>query len=158
MAFDSDVRVAQDFVTAKQFIPPMLTAQGLTRMGLAIHQALDMLQRCKEQYHVNRATCYRPWILMITDGEPQGESERIVEAAARRIKEDEAQKQVVFFAVGVKNADMKRLAQIVERPPRKLKGLNFIDLFIWLSASMHAVAQSSPYEQLVLPPPHWGTV
>ena len=60
--------------------------------------------------------------------------------------------------MGVKNADMKRLAQIVERPPRKLKGLNFIDLFIWLSASMHAVAQSSPYEQLVLPPPHWGTV
>jgi uncharacterized protein YegL len=60
--------------------------------------------------------------------------------------------------VGVKNADMKRLAQIVERPPRKLKGLNFIDMFIWLSASMHAVAQSSPYEQLVLPPPHWGTV
>ena len=116
------------------------------------------VQRRKEQYRVNGVTCYRPWILMITDGEPQGEFERMVEAAARRIKEDEAQQQVVFFAVGVKNANMKHLAQIVERPPRKLKGLNFVDMFIWLSASMHAVAQSSPYEQLALPPPHWWTV
>ena len=83
IAFDGDVRVVQDFVTAEQFIPPMLTAQGLTRMGLAIHQGLDMLQRRKAQYRVNGVTYYRPWILMITDGEPQGESERIVEAARR---------------------------------------------------------------------------
>ena len=158
IAFDSDVRIVQDFVIADQFTPPTLTAQGLTCMGTAIHQALDMLQTRKEQYRANGVAYYRPWMFMITDGEPQGEPADIVEQAAQRIKEDEAQKRVAFFAVGVENANMQRLAQIAERTPMKLKGLNFVDLFVWLSASMQAVAQSRPDEQLALPPPDWGTV
>jgi uncharacterized protein YegL len=158
VAFDSDVRIVQDFVIADQFTPPTLTAQGLTCMGTAIHQALDMLQTRKEQYRANGVAYYRPWMFMITDGEPQGEPDDIVEQAAQRLKEDEAQKRVAFFAVGVENANMQRLAQIAERTPMKLKGLNFVDLFVWLSASMQAVAQSRPDEQLALPPPDWGTV
>ena len=158
IAFDSTVRTVQDFVLVDQFTPPTLTAQGLTCMGTAIHQALDMLQTRKEQYRANGVAYYRPWMFMITDGEPQGEPDDIVEQAAQRIKEDEAQKRVAFFAVGVENANMQRLAQIAERTPMKLKGLNFVDLFVWLSASMQAVAQSRPDEQLALPPPDWGTV
>jgi uncharacterized protein YegL len=158
IAFDSTVRTVQDFVLVDQFTPPALTAQGLTCMGTAIHQALDMLQTRKEQYRANGVAYYRPWMFMITDGEPQGEPDDIVEQAAQRIKEDEAQKRVAFFAVGVENANMQRLAQIAERTPMKLKGLNFVDLFVWLSASMQAVAQSRPDEQLALPPPDWGTV
>jgi uncharacterized protein YegL len=158
IAFDSDVRIVQDFVIADQFTPPTLTAQGLTCMGTAIHQGLDMLQTRKEQYRANGVAYYRPWMFMITDGEPQGEPDDIVEQAAQRIKEDEAQKRVAFFAVGVENANMQRLTQIAERTPMKLRGLNFVDLFVWLSASMQAVAQSRPDEQLALPPPDWGTV
>ena len=41
VGFDTDVNVAQDFVTADQFQPPVLTAQGTTHMGTAIHTALD---------------------------------------------------------------------------------------------------------------------
>jgi uncharacterized protein YegL len=65
---------------------------------------------------------------------------------------------VAFFAVGVENANMARLTEIATRPPIKLKGLNFVDMFVWLSASMQAVAQSKPAEQVALPPPDWGTV
>jgi uncharacterized protein YegL len=95
---------------------------------------------------------------MITDGEPQDEPDDVVEHAAQRVKEEEAQKRVAFFAVGVENANMARLAQIVTRTPMKLQGLNFVHLFVWLSASMQAVAQSRPEEQLALPPPDWGTL
>jgi uncharacterized protein YegL len=31
-------------------------------------------------------------------------------------------------------------------------------MFVWLSASMQAVAQSRPEEQIALPPADWGTV
>jgi uncharacterized protein YegL len=81
-----------------------------------------------------------------------------VERAAQRLHEDEADKRVAFFAVGVENANMARLAEIAARTPIKLNGLNFVDMFVWLSASMQAVAQSKPDEQLALPPPDWGTV
>jgi uncharacterized protein YegL len=127
-------------------------------MGGAIHQALDMLQARKEQYRANGVTYYRPWVFMITDGEPQDEPDDVVESAAQRIKEEEMHKRVAFFAVGVENANMVRLAEIAVRTPMKLKGLNFVDMFVWLSASMQAVAQSKPDEQLALPPPDWGTL
>lgn len=156
--FDSNVEVVQDFVTADQFEPPTLTAQGYTYMGTAINKGLDMIQARKEQYRANGVAYYRPWVFMITDGEPQGEPDDIVEQAAERIEKDEAEKHVAFFAVGVENANMTLLKKISVRAPLKLSGLNFKDMFLWLSASMSAISQSKVDEQVALPPPGWGTV
>jgi uncharacterized protein YegL len=158
VTFDNEIKLAHDFTTAERFEPPRLTAQGQTFMGGAIHKALDMIQARKQQYRANGVAYYRPWVFMITDGEPQGEPESIVEAAAQRLKNDEAAKRVAFFAVGVEGANMERLAQIVVRTPVKLKGLNFTELFVWLSRSMESVAHSRTDEQVALPPPGWGTV
>ena len=81
----------------------------------------------------------------------------MVEQATRRIGDSEAGKRVAFFAVGVEEANMTRLSQIVVRQPLKLKGLNFRELFIWLSASMQQVSQSSQLEeQMPLPPADWA--
>lgn len=158
VTFDSNVNVVQDFVTADQFHPPILTAQGLTTMGAGIHKALDLIQERKAQYRTNGIAYYRPWVFMITDGEPQGEFEDVVEQAARRLQSDEASKRVAFFTVGVENANMTRLSQIGVRTPLKLKGLNFVEMFVWLSASMSAVSHSKVDEQVALPPIGWGSV
>ena len=88
----------------------------------------------------------------------QGESDHIVERAAQRLRDDEANKRVVFFAVGVENANMARLGEIVVRTPLKLTGLNFAEMFVWLSASMQKISQSKPDDMVALPPPGWGTV
>lgn len=158
VTFNNDIRVEQDFVTADQFEPPMLKAQGMTYMGGAIQKALDMIQSRKAQYRANGVAYYRPWVFMITDGAPQGEPEDIVAKAAQRLREEETNKHVAFFAVGVENADMERLSEIVVRTPVKLKGLNFVEMFLWLSASMSAVSHSKIDDQVALPPPGWGTV
>ncbi len=158
LTFNSDVNVVQDFVTADQFEPPTLQAQGLTVMGSAIHKGLDMVSSRKAQYSASGVAYYRPWVFLITDGEPQGEPDSLIEQAAQRIKEDEANKRVAFFAVGVEGANMTRLSQIVARSPLKLVGLNFQEMFIWLSASMQRVSQSRMDEQIPLPPPGWGIV
>ena len=84
---------------------------------------------------------------------------RVVASAAQRLKEDENAKRVVFFAVGVEGADMTKLAEMVVRTPMKLQGLNFVDMFVWLSRSMETVSRSQLYAtQVALPPPGWGTV
>ncbi|MBI4326514.1 MAG: VWA domain-containing protein [Chloroflexi bacterium] len=158
VTFDNEVKVRQDFVTVDQFEPPALTAQGQTFMGGAIQKALDLIQARKGQYRANGIAYYRPWVFMITDGEPQGEPEVIVQQAASRLKSDEANKRVAFFAVGVENANMAKLAEIVVRTPVKLIGLDFVEMFVWLSKSMEAVAQSRTDEQVALPPPGWGAV
>ncbi|NRB07248.1 MAG: VWA domain-containing protein [Richelia sp.] len=158
VTFDSMINVAQDFVTADQFQPPILTAQGLTNMGSGINKALDLIQERKEQYRTNGIAYYRPWIFMITDGEPQGELDQVFEQATQRLQTDEANKRVAFFSVGVENANMNRLSQIAVRTPLKLHGLNFIEMFVWLSASMSVVSHSQVDEQVALPPIGWGTV
>jgi uncharacterized protein YegL len=158
ITFDSNVNIVQDFVTADQFNPPILTAQGLTTMGAGIHKALDMVEERKSLYRANGIAYYRPWVFMITDGEPQGELDHLIEQAAQRLQGDEANKRVAFFTVGVENANMMRLNQLAVRTPLKLKGLNFIEMFVWLSASMSAVSHSQVDEQVALPPIGWGTL
>ena len=158
VTFNNEIAVEQDFVTADQFAPPTLTARGMTHMGAAINKALDMVQARKAQYRANGVAYYRPWVFLITDGAPQGEPEDLVTQAAQRIRADESAKRVAFFAVGVENADMDRLAQLAVRAPVKLKGLNFVEMFVWLSASMQRISQSQVDEQVALPPPGWGTV
>ena len=158
VTFSGDVEVVQNFVTADEFAPPTLIAQGSTQMCKAINVGLDYLQTRKAQYRANGVTYYRPWVFMITDGEPEGEPNSLVEQAAQRIKDEETNNRVAFFAMGVEGANMTRLAQIVVRSPLKLKELNFQEVFIWLSASMQRVSQSQLDEQLPLPPSDWEVV
>ncbi|MBM4038361.1 MAG: VWA domain-containing protein [Planctomycetes bacterium] len=160
VSFDSVVTVVQDFVTADRFAAPTLMAQGLTHMGEAIQTALDMVEQRKATYRANGVAYYRPWVFMITDGEPQGESPDAIETAGQRIHalDNDQRKGVAFFAVGVEGANMDRLRQLATRAPVKLLGLNFQEMFLWLSASMHAVSQSQVKDQVALPPPGWAGV
>jgi len=158
VTFDNEVRVLQEFVTADQFQAPTLSAHGTTHMGGGIHKALDMIQARKAQYKTNGVAYFRPWVFMIADGKPEGEPDEIVQQAAQRVKADEDGKRVVFFAVGVDKADILRLSEIAVRKPVKLKGLNFVEMFVWLSRSTQGAARSKGDDQVALPPPGWGTV
>lgn len=106
----------------------------------------------KEAYRKNGITYYRPWIFLITDGEPDEDEALIVQVAAR-LRQEEQENKVICFAVGVENANMERLRKIVYRPPVKLEGLNFVDMFVWLSRSMESAAQAQFDEQIALPEP-----
>jgi uncharacterized protein YegL len=158
VTFNNEVIVASDFKTADRFEAPVLTAGGQTFMGTGINKALDLLQARKAQYRANGVSYYRPWVFLITDGEPQGEPPEQIQRAAERVRADESAKKVAFFAVGVEGANMSTLATVVVRAPMKLIGLNFREMFVWLSASMQKVSQSQLDEQVALPPPGWGTI
>lgn len=153
VTFDSYVRVVQDFAPPDQWEVPPLAAQGQTHMGAAILKALELLEERKAAYRAYDIGYYRPWIFLVTDGEPQGEPVHLVEEATRRLRDAEAAKRVAFFAVGVENANLQRLAKIATRTPLRLRGLNFRDMFVWLSRSMQGVAHSRPGDEIMLPPP-----
>lgn len=157
VTFESTAKVVQDFVTADRFQPPTLEVGGATYMGDGINKALDILQVRKASYKANAISYYRPWVFMITDGSPS--DNEVVDRAAQRIRDEEKRKGVAFFAVGVEGVDMPRLNQIVVRDPIKLKGLNFADMFQWLSRSMTGVSHSKLDEQVPLESPKgWGSV
>ena len=73
--------------------------------------------------------------------------------------QEELRRGVIFFGVGVESADMRVLFRFSDaRPPLKLKGLAFGELFMWLSKGLSAIAHSRPGEQTPLPPVGWGSV
>jgi uncharacterized protein YegL len=154
VTFGGTVKVIQDFVTAEKFHPPHLTASGNTPMGQAIVTGLEMLASRKHTYRANGISYYRPWAFLITDGGPDDGWQ----PAAEMVKQGEAAKSFAFFTVGVEGANLDVLARIATRAPVKLKGLNFRDLFLWLSQSMQAVSRSSPDDKITLLPPGWAEI
>jgi uncharacterized protein YegL len=156
VTFGGMVTTIQDFVTAEHFQPPRLHASGSTPMGEAIIQGLDMIAQRKATYRTNGISYYRPWVFLITDGGPDPNDPW--QTAAAQVKQGEASKSFAFFTVGVEGANFDVLAQIATRAPLKLKGLNYGELFLWLSHSMQAVSQSSPGDKVALPPPGWADI
>lgn len=155
VAFNNDrAELVQDFVTAGQFDAPELRAGGSTPLGAAVNLALDMIRERKATYKACGIAYYRPWIFLITDGHPTDEWQ----LAARRIHDEENAKRVAFFAIGVEGADLNALKQLSMRPPMKLRGLAFSELFVWLSQSQQRVSSSRPEDQVALPPPGWAAV
>jgi uncharacterized protein YegL len=152
------VRLQSDFTTAVTFNVPTLHAEGATPMGEAINLGLDLVEQRKQTYKSQGISYYRPWVFLITDGEPTDEWR----GAAARVKAGEGQKAFTFFAVGVEGANLDVLGQIASRQPLKLRGLDFNGLFSWLSSSMSSVSRSQPHEEVALvnpaTPQGWAAV
>ncbi|HHV7370494.1 TPA: VWA domain-containing protein, partial [Escherichia coli] len=149
------VHVEQPFTSAANFFPPILFALGDTPMGAAITKALDMVEERKREYRANGISYYRPWIFLITDGAPTDEWQ----AAANKVFRGEEDKRFAFFSIGVQGADMKTPAQISVRQPLPLQGLQFRELFSWLSSSLRSVSRSTPGTEVVLEAPKgWTSV
>jgi uncharacterized protein YegL len=143
------VKVETDFVGAQHFVAPELAVNGDTPMGEAIVTGLNMLRTRKDAYKANGISYYRPWVFMLTDGAPTDSWQH----AAQLIKEGEKSKAFSFYAVGVDGADFQVLRQIAVKEPLKLKGLQFRELFVWLSSSLSSVSKSTVGDQVPLENP-----
>lgn len=156
ITFGDTVSILQPFVTIDEFNPPQLKASGTTPMGKAIMTALESLEKRKQMYKDNDIQYYRPWVFLITDGAPTDSWEK----SASQLRDAEAKKKLVFFAVGVEGADFNTLKEIAPatRPPLQLKGLDFREMFVWLSASVQQVSTGKIGEVKQLPPLGWGEV
>jgi len=139
------VNIVTDFTTADVFVPPTLSATGDTPMGAAITQGIDMVRKRKDTYRANGVAFFRPWIFLITDGEPTDE----YLAAAQRLKELEERKKVMCWAVGVPGYNVSVLKNITQRVI-ELEGINFVSIFEWLSSSMVAIGNSQIGEKVKL--------
>lgn len=150
VSFGQDVTTVCDFTTAENFQPPTLETSGMTPMGKAIHLSIDMVEDRKQTYKSNGIAYYRPWIMLLTDGAPNDAG---WEAAAQRAKTQDQAKAFALFAIGVGEANFDVLRLFTARQPLKLKGLQFRELFVWLSKSLRSVSKSTPGENVPLENP-----
>jgi uncharacterized protein YegL len=157
VSFGGAVTIEHPFSAIDDFDPPMLKADGDTPMGESILQAVDLIKGRKQVYREVGTDYYRPWIFMVTDGEPTDMSpgEKLWDDAVRAVHQGESNREFLFFGVGVDPADMETLKQICppERPPVRLMAGKFQEMFAWLSKSHQMVSASQVGQQVPLDNP-----
>ena len=141
--------------------PPSLKAEGMTPMGEAVNLSLDMLDNRRNYYKGVGVSYYHPWLVLMTDGDPNGVKAELSRAIGRTRDLVNHNKLVVFpLAIG-NQANVKTLAQFSPKMrPVVLKGLNFKGFFEWLSMSVHEVSTSKPGDSVQLPKVDgsWGSI
>lgn len=134
-----------------------LSADGGTPMGEAVEIALQLLDQRKKEYKDAGVDYFQPWLVLMTDGHPTSPWEVVADRTSK-LADD---KKLSVFAIGVgSGADMSVLAKFSpRRSPVRLDGLKFSAFFEWLSRSVTAVSNSTPGQDVPLPPPTgWTTV
>ena len=128
-----------------------LQAHGETPMGEAVNMALNCLDTRKNEYKSAGVDYFQPWLVLMTDGAPNGSNAELDRAIART-NELANNRRLTIFPIGIgSEADMNCLAKFSpKRPPLRLKGMNFKGFFEWLSASVSRTSQSMPGDKIKL--------
>lgn len=148
----NDAICLEDFASLElQPDPPVLKANGMTPMGEAVNMALNLLEQRKNEYKDKGVDYYQPWLVLMTDGEPNGNSGELSRAIQRTVDLVNSRK-LTIFPIGIgPDADMSTLAKFSpNRAPLKLQGLKFREFFSWLSKSVSKTSQSTPGESVKL--------
>lgn len=149
--FGDEVKMLSDWTDAMAFNAPHLAADGMTPMGDAVRIALTKLEEQKARYRANGIAYNRPWVFLITDGQP---TDTGWEQAAEQCRIAEQAGKLLVFGVGVgQDADLQKLAKFCSRPPVRLQGLKFRELFLWVSASTRSASKAAQGTNVQLPPP-----
>lgn len=166
--FDSNVEVVQNFSAIENIEITSLQCGGsATYMGHAIIKGIEMVEERKKLYHSKGISYLRPWIFMITDGEPNdmwpnGKEEdiKLWNDVIKKVHEGNSEDEIVgkkfaFFTVGVENARMDILKRIAPptREPIKLKEGEWNRMFLWLSRSISGASGLKPGKQIVMENP-----
>jgi len=153
ITFGGKVEPAHEFTLPRDFIPQAFSASGATPMAEAVVKGYQLLEARKEEYRKAGVQYFRPWMFLITDGAPTDASSTYWSDAVRLVQNGEDNKHLSFFGVRVNNADKVKLDELCPsgRPSVKLRGLEFNELFSWLSSSLRKISASNPGDKMVLP-------
>lgn len=157
VAFNSGADLVQDFASIEGLRRDIsISPSGLTHMGEGVNLALDTLEKRKSQYSDTGVLYYQPWLVLMTDGQPNGDRAAL-ERAIERVTSMVDSKKLTVFPIGIgSDADLDVLGRFSPgRPPLRLQGLNFKEFFEWLSKSVSKVSQSMPGGE---PPIDFGSI
>jgi uncharacterized protein YegL len=151
--YDEEVKILRDPKLLEEGeLPPTLTERGsVTETVLAMEEAIQLVADRKAFYKETGQAYYRPWIILMTDGEPYGNkaSAADIDAIAQRVAADAKDKRYMMIGIGVgEEANMELLGKMTAGKALKLDGVKFGEFFQWLSASLSTVAASKEGDKI----------
>lgn len=144
IAFNHGYEIIQEFTPVEYMEPVNLIANGGTNMVPAIEKAIEMVDERSRFYRRMGTEPYKPWIVMISDGEPWDS----VDAVAQKVNDMAENGKLAFWALSIPGAKNDVLHKLAGRRVLNLIGYDFGGFFDWVNKSMRAVSQSSPGEKV----------
>lgn len=152
ISFNTTSELVQEPALVENVAIPELKATGCTAMVSALKDAIQLVEDRKSWYKSTGQKYYRPWIILMTDGEPTDDKNDVYNLGQRiKVDTNDINKKYVFLPIGVEGANMTVLKELQGTiPPMKLKGTRFSAFFKWLSASMGSVVKAEAGEKVDL--------
>ena len=102
VTFGSKVDIVMPYGKIRDGLPEISASTTLTPIGEGILTSLELLNARKEGYKEMGIKYYQPWLVVITDGAPQGPNAmENMELAIKACNELEADDKLVIFNIGV---------------------------------------------------------
>lgn len=160
VSFNSEIKVELQPSLISEIEMPTFKASGQTQLVRAIEEAQQVIKDRKDYYKSKGLTYYRPWIVVMTDGDPYPANQDI-DGIAQKIQEDADAKKYVFFMIGVGNEvhdDVLSKLTTSQFPAMRMDAVNFAEFFQWLSASATVVVNSDDLtdSNVSIPQPTWA--
>lgn len=149
VTFGESVEVLMPHTPVSRAEPLHLSAGGFTPMGEGLLRAADITNQRRRQYNSLGVMSFKPWIFMITDGEPTDDMMRAKEELMRLQSEDKL-KLWILGIPGYSREDLRGLT-----PNELILELSDFDLasaLDWVNKSMANVSHSSPGEMPKMAP------
>ena len=141
------VKKMLDFDMITNQTMPRLSANNMTPMGEGVNMALDILEDRKNQYKASGNDYYQPWMVLMTDGYATDD----INFAVKRTQNLVAENKLTVFPIAIGDAEISGIEKFSpKRKPLRLKGLNFVEFFQWLSRSVIELSKSTSEEDVKL--------
>lgn len=142
--FDSKSTIIQQprLITSITDAPILQVNNGRTNTTDAIDMAISMVEHRKSQYKQVALPYYRPWIVLVTDGNPDPYDDSKINQAISKIQQGLRNKKFSFNAVGIgKNVDERFLKVISSNHYKRISRKNFSSMFRTLSGSLNSYSK-----------------
>ncbi len=148
ITFGSKVEVVMPFgkISKENKIPEISASTTLTPIGEGVLTALELLNMRKEGYKELGIKYFQPWLVVITDGAPQGPNAMAnMELAIKACNELESNDKLVVFNIGVGSGvdwDILRRLSVKREEPISVNSADFGKLFEFLGSSSSSIVSS----------------
>ena len=147
---NSSAELLMDWTDANYFSAFNLNEGGNTPLAEGLDVGLQLIETAKTNLKNNGISYTRPWMFVLSDGEPT--SDRSVwQAMAANCRQAIHDKKLLIFPIAIDSFSDSKLNEISDIPCAKLEGTKFEEFFLWLSDSLSAVTRSRPGETIDLP-------
>lgn len=141
ITFGGQAGILQNFSPIANLDVPTIEvkARSLTPMGEAIQVALKLLEIRKDGYKQKGIEYYQPWLVVLTDGEPEGKNAiDEMNKAIQQTTELESQNKLVVFNIGIGddvNLDVLKKLSVKRENPISVGETNLDEVFEFLGKS-----------------------